>query len=91
MEFHPDGPQRPDGPIVFNLNTRDEQGNPLRQDYQVMQGAIMRLKLSFRVHNNACIGLKSVTGIKALKQVFKEEEIYGAFRADPHSVVEEYS
>ena len=55
-----------------------------------MEGAIMRLKLEFRVHNNACIGLKSVTGIKALKQVFKEEEIYGAYRADPHTVVEEY-
>ena len=55
-----------------------------------MQGAIMRLKLEFRVHNNACIGLKSVTGIKALKKVFKEEEIYGAYRADPHTVVEEY-
>ena len=33
MEFHPDGPQRPNGPIIFDLNTRDEQGNPRRQDY----------------------------------------------------------
>ena len=51
----------------------------------------MRIRLDFKVHNNVCVGLKSVTGIKALKKVFKEEEIYGTFRADPHTVVTEYS
>ena len=51
----------------------------------------MRMRLDFKVHNNACIGLKSVTGIKALRKVFKDEEIYGAFRADPNTVVTEYS
>ena len=56
-----------------------------------MQGAIMRLQIDFKVHNNACIGLKSVTGIKALRKVFKGEEIYGAYRADPHTILTEYS
>ena len=56
-----------------------------------MQGAITALKVSFRVHNNACIGLKCVTGVKALNKVFKEEEVFGAYRADPNTTVTEYT
>ena len=67
MEFHPQGPTRPDGPIVMNLTSRDDQGNPTKQVFTVMEGAITRLKVQFKVHNNACIGLKCVTGVKALK------------------------
>ena len=91
MEFHESGPTRPAGPIIFDLVSRDSEGNPKKQAFTVQEGAFMRLRLDFRVHNNACIGLKSVTGIKALRKVFKGEEIYGAYRADPHSVVTEYS
>ena len=56
-----------------------------------MEGAITRLKVEFIVHNNACIGLKCVTGVKAMKQVFKEEEVFGAYRADPNTVITEYT
>ena len=56
-----------------------------------MRGAVTRLKVRFKVHNNACIGLKCVTGVKALKNVFKEEEVFGAYRADPNTVIEEYT
>ena len=55
------------------------------------KGAISRLRVDFKVHNNACIGLKCVTGVKALKSVFKEEEVFGAFRADPNTVITEYT
>ena len=83
MEFHPNGKQRPDGPIHMNLVARDAQGNPKKQVFTVMQGAISRLRVDFKVHNNACIGLKCVTGVKALNSMFKEEEVFGAYRADP--------
>ena len=56
-----------------------------------MEGAISRLKVQFRVHNNACIGLKVVTGVKALNNVFKEEEVFGAYRADPGTIITEYT
>ena len=91
MEFHESGPQRPEGPIEMNLVSRDEQGNPAKQTLNVMEGSISRLKVQFRVHNNACIGLKVVTGVKALNSVFKEEEVFGAYRADPGTVVTEYT
>ena len=91
MEFHASGPQRPDGPIRINLNSRDASGNPNQQVLNVMQGSISRLRVDFRVHNNSCIGLKIVTGVKALNTVFKEEEVFGAYRADPNTVVTEYT
>ena len=90
MEFFETTP-RPDGPIVFDLNTRDEQGNPRQQEFKVQQGAISRLRVDFKVHQNACIGLKCVTGVKAMKQMFKEEEVFGAYRADPTTVITEYT
>ena len=43
------------------------------------------------MHNNACIGLKVVTGVKALNSMFKEEEVFGAYRADPNTVITEYT
>ena len=91
MEFHESGPVRPAGPVIFDLVSRDSEGNPTQQVFTVQEGAIMRLRLDFKVHNNACIGLKSVTGIKALRQVFKGEQIYGAYCADPYTAVTEYS
>ena len=91
MEFHPDGPMRPDGPIICDLQTRDADGNPKQSAITVMEAAITRLKVEFRVHNNACIGLKCVTGVKAMKKVFKEEEVFGAYRADPTAVITEYT
>ena len=105
IEFHPDGPVRPDGPIICDLQTRETDGNPqLEQQISVsflinpkqsaitvMEGAITRLKVEFRVHTNACIGLKCVTGVKAMKKVFKEEEVFGAYRADPTTVLTEYT
>ena len=91
MEFHPQGPVRPEGPIVMDLVTRDAEGNPRKQVFQVMEGAISRLRVDFKVHNNACIGLKCVTGVKALNSMFKEEEVFGAYRADPTTVVTEYT
>ena len=91
MEFHDSGPTRPEGPIIINLNSRDAEGNPNKQVLNVMQGACSRLRVDFRVHNNACIGLKVVTGVKALNTVFKEEEVFGAYRADPTTVLTEYT
>ena len=75
----------------MDLNTRDANGNPRKQVFQVMEGAISRLRVDFKVHNNACIGLKCVTGVKALNSMFKEEEVFGAYRADPTTVVTEYT
>ena len=73
----------------MNLLSKDAQGNPLKQTCKVQEGAISRLRVEFKVHNNACIGLKCVTGIKALNSVFKEEHVFGAYRADPTNVVVE--
>ena len=69
----------------------DENNNPVTHEFKVMQGAWMRTKIDFKVLNNHCIGLKSVTNINVMKQVFKEEEIFGAYRADPNSVQTAYS
>ena len=35
MEFHEEGPQRPEGPIVMNLQSKDAEGNPLLQVFNV--------------------------------------------------------
>ena len=35
MEFHPNGPMRPDGPIVFDIGARDNAGNPRQQIFTV--------------------------------------------------------
>ena len=56
-----------------------------------MEGAISRLTVQFKVHNNACVGLKCVTGVKAMKKMFKEEEVFGAYRADPNTVITEHT
>ena len=56
-----------------------------------MEKSISRLRCDFKIHNNACIALKCVTGVKALNQVFKEEEVFGAYRADPTTVITEYT
>ena len=91
MEFHESGPMRPGGPIFMELKNRDSNGNPLQQSLNVVEKAISRLRVEFRVHNNACIGLKCVTGVKALNSIFKEEEVFGAYRADPNTVITEYT
>ena len=91
MEFHEEGPQRPEGPIVMDLQSRDAEGNPHLQQFNIMEGAISRLRIDFKVHNNACIGLKCVTGVKVLKKMFKEEEVFGAYRANPNEVITEYT
>ena len=92
MEFHPNSHMPPNGqPIELDLKTKDENGNLKQQCFTVRKGAISRLRVDFKVHNNACIGLKCVTGVKALKSVFKEEEVFGAFRADPNTVITEYT
>ena len=67
----------------MELKNRNADGNPNKQAFKLVEGAIMRLRVDFKVHNNACIGLKCVTGVKALNSVFKEEEVFGAYRADP--------
>ena len=91
MEFHPSGPTRPEGPIVMDLTSKNADGTPKVNKLKVMEGAITRLKVEFRVHKNACIGLKCVTGVKAMKSMFKEEEVFGAYRADPTTVITEYT
>ena len=91
MEFHESGPTRPAGPIVFDLDTKDADGNPKQTDLKVMESSIARLAVKFRVLNNAVIGLKVVTGVKGLGAVFKEEEVFGAYRADPNTIIEEHT
>ena len=67
MEFHDQGPRPPSGEIKMDLNSRDANGNPNQQVFTVMQGVWSRLRVQFKVHNNACVGLKCVTGVKAMK------------------------
>ena len=91
MEFHESGPTRPAGPIFFDLNRKDADGNPKTTELKVVEKSIARLCVKFRVLNNAVIGLKVVTGVKVLKDVFREEEVFGAYRADPNTIITEYT
>ena len=58
---------------------------------KVVEKAIARLCVKFRVLNNSCIGLKCVTGVEVLNSVFKDEEVFGAYRADPHTIITEHT
>jgi len=81
---------RPDGDIVYNLDTQDDVDKMKNTPFTLKEGCNYKIEVTFKVQHEIVSGLKYVNRVyRKGVQVMREDEMLGSFgpQAKPHVVL----